>query len=120
MNHGHYESKIVDRCLSDVDDRKRERDARVGVAAAAEVAAAAHRLTDRPTDHPGRPIDVQLCKCAGSADAAVDSGQGEENLGQILIGRPTRAVSARETMAKSRAEQVDRTADFTSIQQPVH
>ncbi|XP_003367685.1 hypothetical protein Tsp_13138 [Trichinella spiralis] len=60
---------------------RREKDAR----AAAVGAAAADRLTDRPTD-------VQLCKCAGSA---VDSGQGEENLGQILTGRPTRTYGIR-------------------------
>ncbi|KRX67747.1 hypothetical protein T09_6238 [Trichinella sp. T9] len=57
---------------------RREKDARAAAVGAA--AAAADRLTDRPTD-------VQLCKCAGSV---VDSGQGEENLGQILTGRPTR------------------------------
>ncbi|KRX77078.1 hypothetical protein T06_4536 [Trichinella sp. T6] len=62
---------------------RREKDARAAAVGGggAAAAAAADRLTDRPTD-------VQLCKCAGSA---VDSGQGEENLGQmILTGRPTR------------------------------
>ncbi|XP_003376046.1 conserved hypothetical protein [Trichinella spiralis] len=65
---------------------RREKDAR----AAAVGAAAADRLTDRPTD-------VQLCKCAGSA---VDSGQGEENLGQILTGRPTRTRQKKKKKKK--------------------
>ncbi|KRY15796.1 hypothetical protein T12_1489 [Trichinella patagoniensis] len=67
---------------------RREKDAR----AAAVGAAAADRLTDRPTD-------VQLCKCAGSA---VDSGQGEENLGQILTGRPTRTKKKEEKEKKKK------------------
>ncbi|KRZ17997.1 hypothetical protein T11_12452 [Trichinella zimbabwensis] len=95
MNHGHYESKIVDRCLSDVDDRKREKEMQEE-----QQQQKARRGKSRPDTHwPANQSVVKL---------------------RIRHLANEKSVSPRETMAKSRAEQVDRTADFTSIQQPVH